>query len=82
MFRLVIQKHGINCRNVPNPMLNANEEECAKHVFTGACMAKDCKRKSAHTPPQGQRKLDSAKFRSECLARYNAAKGPSDPDFC
>ena len=82
VFNLVIQKQGIHLKNVPNPMFNAKDEECTKYVFTGLCKVPDCSRKASHTPPQGQRKLDCMKFRSECLARYNVAKGPFDPDFC
>ena len=63
-------------------MFNANEEECAKYVFTGSCMAVNCKRKSSHTPPHGQRKLDNARFRSKCFTRYSSDKGLSDPYFC
>jgi hypothetical protein len=81
MFNLVIQKQGLYLRDVPCPMFNANVEECAKYVFTGLCKNSNCERKAAHTPPQGQRKLDLVKYKTECLARYNAAKSPSDPDF-
>jgi hypothetical protein len=80
-FRAVIQKQGLFLPNVPKPMFNSSEEECAKYLFTGLCMNKKCKRKASHTPPTAQRKANAAKFKAECLARYNAAKGPSDPDF-
>lgn len=81
MFHLVIQKYGLLLKIIPNPMFNANEEESTKYIFTGVCMNPNCKRKSSHTPPQCQQNLDNARFRSECLTRYNAAKGPSDPAF-
>ena len=80
-FRKVIQKNGLFLVGVPNPMLDDDSEECAKYLFTGACGNPKCSRRGSHTPPTGQRKVDALKFKSECLQRYLAAKGPSDPDF-
>ena len=80
-FRRVIQKHGIFLKNVPNPMFDDDTEECAKYVFTGSCGNPKCKRGGTHTRPVGQRKVNALRYKSECLQRYLAAKGPSDPDF-
>lgn len=80
-FRQVIQKHGLFLENVPNPVFNDKSEECSKYVFTGQCGAPNCKRGASHSPPTGTRKTNLLSFRTECLERYNAAKGPSDPDF-
>jgi hypothetical protein len=80
-FRQVIQKHGLFLKNVPNPVFNDKSEECSKFVFTGQCSAPNCKRGASHSPPTGARKTNLLSFRAECLERYNAAKGPSDPDF-
>ena len=80
-FRRVIQKNGLYRKDVPNPMLDDDLEECAKILFTGDCSNPRCSRKDSHIPPTGQRKVDALKFKSECLQRYLAAKDPSDPDF-
>ena len=80
-FRRVIQKNGLFLKDVPNPMLDDDSEECAKYLFTGGCSNAKCSRQASHSPPTGQRKVNALKFKSECLHRYLAAKKPSDPDF-
>ena len=76
----MIQAHGLHLGDVPNPMLHADTEDCCSYVYRGRCNAA-CARRRAHTPPTGDRKRSLMAFRSQCLRRYDAVRGPDDPDF-
>ena len=80
-FRFVIQKNGIHKNGIPKVMFDDTTEECAKYVFTGSCKNDKCPRAPSHVLPTGERKKALLKYASECKARYDASKGPNDPDF-
>ena len=79
-YKEVIQKCGLHCSGIPNPMFDEDMEECGKFVFLGSCNNK-CKRKKTHTAPTGQRKANLKKFAEDCHKRHKEEKGNTALDF-
>ena len=79
-YSKVIHQHGIKADNVSAPTLEDGSEECLRYALKGVCVP-GCRRKKAHKPPKGKRREGLLKFKSECLARYNANKGEGETDF-
>jgi len=79
-FREVIQKKGLFCQEVSNPMYSGDCEGCGKFIWIGQCSSR-CLRAGAHVQPEGQRKEALVTFQNECQERYNKDKKGSDPDF-